>query len=421
MVTEKIDGTMKQAVENLFTFIRWALVALVTGLLVGGAGSLFYYSLRWATAFRQQHPQMLFLLPVAGLAIVFLYHLGKSPNPKGTNLVIQAVRADANLPGKMAPLIFLSTLLTHLFGGSAGREGAALQLGGSLGTLLGRLFRLDEAYKNIIIMCGMSAAFAALFGTPIAATIFSMELVNVGVMYYAALVPCALAAVVASMFADWVGVPPEQFHLAQIPQVNANTVIHVLVLAVLCACISILMCFALHQAEHLFARLIPNQYFRAAVGGLLIIGMVYLFGTRDYLGAGMDVVEHAICEGEATPTAFLLKILFTAVTLGAGYKGGEIVPAFFVGATFGCLVGHLIGLEPSFAAALGLVAVFCGVTNCPLTALLMSFELFGFSAPSLFLLVLAVSYMLSGYYSLYSAQKIIYGKTAPTFVDRPAH
>lgn len=409
-----------EAARNLKTFLKWILMALITGGVVGGVGSLFYYTLSWATQFRQDHSWTLFLLPVAGLLIIFLYRVSNTPEPKGTNLVIEAVRTDTHIPAKMAPLIFVSTALTHLFGGSAGREGAALQLGGSLGNLLGRVFHTDEMYKNIMIMCGMSAAFSALFGTPVAATVFAMEMESVGVMYYAALVPCALSAVVAFLIAEQLKIPPEGFHLEEIPPITLGVVFQVMLLAVLCALVSILFCFCLHQGGKLMSKSFPNQYLRAFIGGLAVIVLTFLCGSRDYLGAGMDVIHRAM-EGQVVPAAFLLKILFTAVTLGSGFKGGEIVPTFFVGATFGCLAGQWIGLSPSFCAALGLVAMFCAVTNCPITALLISFELFGFAAPPLFLLALAVSYMLSGYYSLYSAQKIVYDKTKPRFINRPTH
>ena len=338
---------------------------------------------------------------------------------KGTNLVLSAVRSEERVPFRMAPLIFASTVLTHLFGGSAGREGAALQLGGSLAQTLGRFLHLDEKDMHIITMCGMSACFSALFGTPLAATVFSMEVVSVGIMYYAALVPCAAASLIAAGISGWFGVPPTFFSVSGIPQAAALVpMLRTLVLAALCAAISVTFCYILHGSSHLFQRFLPNPYLRAFLGGCGVLGLMLLCGSRDYLGAGVPVIAQAI-SGSAHPTAFLWKMIFTATTLAAGFKGGEIVPTFFVGATFGCFAGALLGLPPSFAAALGLCAVFCGVTNCPLTSMLIAFELFGFSGAPYFLLAVSVSYMLSGYYSLYSKQKIVYSKYKPEYIDAP--
>ncbi|WP_242968879.1 chloride channel protein [Marasmitruncus massiliensis] len=419
--TEQPYQTICCICENLRVFLKWLFVALITGGLIGGVGSLFHIALNYATELRITHGWMIWLLPLAGVLIVFLYRLCNIREPRGTDLVIEAVRTSEELPAIMAPLIFVSTILTHLCGGSAGREGAVLQIGGSIGNKLGKCMRLDdEKSKNIMIMCGMSAAFSALFGTPVTATVFSMELISVGVMYYAALVPCAVSAVIALEVARACGVAPEAFQVYGIPDTNIGSISRVLVLSLLCAGLSIVFCFCLHQAGRLYKKYLSNQYLRAAAGGALVLLLVLVFQTREYLGAGMDVIERSI-QGEALPWAFALKLLFTAVTLGAGYKGGEIVPGFFVGATFGCVVGGFLGLHPSFGAALGLVALFCGVTNCPITALMLAFELFHFTGVLFFLLAVAVSYMLSGYFSLYSAQKFVYAKTRPEFINRCAH
>lgn len=419
--TKKPYQLAQPVYENLLAFFKWLFVAVLTGGLIGLVGSLFALALQFATEYRVAHSWTLWLLPLAGLLIVFLYRISNVKEPRGTDFVIEAVRTSEELPAKMAPLIFVSTVLTHLFGGSAGREGAVLQIGGSIGNVLGKFLRLDdEKSKNIMIMCGMSAAFSALFGTPVTATIFAMELISVGIMYYAALVPCAVSAVVALEVAHAFGITPTVFRVIGIPEMGAASVVRVLVLSLFCAGLSVIFCFVLHQAGRLYKKYIPNPYLRAAAGGALIILLVFVFQTRDYLGAGGDVIQRSI-QGEALPWAFALKLLFTAVTLGAGFKGGEIVPSFFVGATFGCVFGGLLGLNPSFGAALGLAALFCGVTNCPITTLMLSFELFGFSGSIYFLLTIAVSYMLSGYYSLYSAQKIVYAKTKPQFINRNAH
>ncbi len=319
----------------------------------------------------------------------------------------------------MAPLIFISTILTHLFGGSAGREGAALQLGGSIGNQLGRWFRFDEKDRRIVVMCGMSAAFAAIFGTPVAASIFAMEVVSVGVMYYAALVPCVFSSLIASKVATDMGINPELFTILHIPEFHLVPSIKIILLALCCAALSVLFCMALHGLGDVYRLKLKNPYFRIIFSSCLIILLTVLLQTTDYMGAGVPVIEEAI-KGQVRPEAFFLKMLFTALTLEAGFKGGEIVPSFFVGATFGCLFGQLLGISPSLCAAVAMVAVFCGVTNCPITSMLIAFELFGYEAVPYFLIAISVSYLMSGYYGLYHDQTIVYSKYKTEYINRKA-
>ncbi len=409
----------REAVDNLLAFLKWMMLALVCGLVIGLAGTAFHFCLDFAQRARQTYPWLIWLLPLGGVLITALYRWGGIQNDRGTNFVLIAVRANEKLSFKTAPLIFVSTFFTHLLGGSAGREGAALQLGGSLAAKLGRLLHLDEKDARILTMCGMSAAFSALFGTPVTSAIFSMEVISVGVMYYSAIVPCVLSAIVGNQVAALFGVQPVSFALAGVPELSAPGLARVILLGVLCAVLSILFCVCMHQSAALYKRLIPNKFLCAAVGGLLVALLTLAVGSRDYNGAGMEVIARAVA-GQARPEAFALKLLFTALTLGAGFKGGEIVPAFFTGATFGNVMGKLLGLSPSFGAGLGLVALFCGVTNCPISSLMLSVELFGARGFPLFALVVAVSFMLSGYYGLYSEQKIIYSKFKPEFIDKKA-
>lgn len=417
---ELIRNKLIHQTKLVGTSIRWVIFAILSGLIVGGIGTLFYFGMYLVTLTRTKNPWLIFLLPVSGLVIVGCYRLLHDEKDTGTNLVLSAIHSDEELPLRMAPLIFLSTLITHLFGGSAGREGAALQLGGSIGNGLGKLFCFDDKDKHIMIMCGMSAAFSALFGTPMAAAVFSMEVVSVGVMYYAALVPCVISSLVASMVARYFGVSQELFLIEKIPAFRFLPAVKISVLAILCAGVSILFCIMLHSSDHLYKRFFKNAYIRIFVGGCLVIALTLLVGDQTYNGAGMNMIEQYM-QGQVPPEAFILKMLFTAVTLGAGFKGGEIVPSFFTGAAFGCLFGNILGFSPSLCTAVGMTAVFCGVTNCPITALLISFELFGYDAMPYFLLAVAFSYMLSGYYGLYSSQKIIYSKYKTNYINRKTH
>lgn len=407
---ELLVTAFKKGCGTVLVFLKWIFMAGVVGLFAGAVGCLFNFGIEWATGMREQNGWLLFLLPAGGVAIAFIYKFCGREHDKGTNAVLAAIHNNERITILTAPLIFISSIITHLFGGSAGREGAALQLGGSIGEQVGRWFRLDDKDSRLIVMCGMSGAFSALFGTPVTAAVFSMEVVSVGVMYYAAVVPCIVSAGVGYLLSVWVGLAPTRFTILEFPPLAAVPLLQALALGILCAGLSYLFCYALQAARYGYERFLPNVYLRAAVGGALVIALTLLVGTRDYNGAGGPVIAEAMA-GNANPAAFLLKILFTAVTLGAGFKGGEIVPVLFTGSTFGAFAGRLLGMHPSFGGGIGMAALFCGVTNCPISSMLLSMELFGGQGVLFFAVACAASYMLSGYCGLYSEQRIIYSKT----------
>lgn len=403
--------------ENVHYFLKWIILAGIIGGLGGLAGGCFARCVVWATGFREANSWTLYLLPFAGLAIVFCYRLLGEEKNRGTNMVIESISSHEEVAPATAPLIFLATVLTHLTGGSAGREGAALQLGGSIGSMIGKRIDLDEKDLKIAVMCGMSAVFGALFGTPVAAGIFSMEVISIGVMYYAALVPCLFSAFLGAWISGALGVEPEHYLIREIPQFSFSSAAYVVVLGIFCAVISIGFCMLLHRSEQFWHKRIPNPWIRISVAGVLLIVLTLLVGTRDYNGGSMQLIEHAM-EGRARYQDFLLKALFTAVTLSGGFKGGEIVPTLCVGSSFGCMVGQLMGISPSFSAACGMAALFVGVTNCPISSLIIALELFGGEALPFLAIVVAVSFTLSGYYGLYSSQKFVYSKTRTEFINR---
>lgn len=416
-MNEKTKASIKHTAKRAYTSFKWVVFSILMGLIVGGLGTLFYFGIGKVTEIRATYWWMIFLLPIGGLIITALYRLRKIEKDMGTNLVINAIHSQTDVPWDMAPLIFVSTIITHLFGGSAGREGAALQFGGSIGCTIGKLFRFDEKDKHLMIMCGMSAAFSALFGTPMAAAIFSMEMISVGVMHYSALVPCVISSLVSHAVAGYFGCKNELFLVENIPNFDVKNAVILSILAILSALLSILFCVVLHQTENLYRKLFKNAYIRVFVGGCIIIGLTLLVGDQRYNGTGVNIISQCI-EGSVRPQDFILKIVFTALTLGAGYKGGEIVPSFFTGAAFGCLFGNLFGISPTLCTAVGMISMFCGVTNCPISSLLISFELFGYDGMPYFLLAVALSYMFSGYFGLYRSQKIMYSKYKTNYINR---
>ena len=414
---------LKERMAHIGLYVAALLKWMAVGALVGGVGGFvgaaFHLGVSYATAVRQAHPWILYLLPVGGVVIAGLYKLCRLEG-KGTNAVIESVHFGKSVPTLLVPLIFVATVITHLLGGSAGREGAALQIGGGIGYRTGMLLRLGEKDLPLATLCGMSGVFAALFGTPLTATVFALEVISVGVLYYAGLLPCITASLTGYYIATVMGVEPTRFTVAM-PALSWPTLGLVTALAVGCALVSILFCRGLHITERLAERWLKNSFLRAAVGGLIIVLATLALGTTDYNGAGMDVIQRAVEQGQADGWAWFLKLAFTAVTIGCGFKGGEVVPSFFVGATFGCAAGGLLGLPPSFAAAVGLVAVFCGAVNCPIASVILSVELFGAGGMAYFAAACAVSYLLSGYCGLYSSQTILYSKLKAEFINVHTH
>ena len=416
-IKEKIEYYIGEITRTSYHFIKWSVLSIFIGGLVGVISSAFAHVLSAAAVYRKGYPWLLFLLPIAGFIIVFLYKkFGKDDG--GTNQVFSTVRARDEVPATAAPLIFVSTALTHLTGGSAGREGAAIQLGGSIANQLGRLLKLDEEDTQVVVMCGMSAGFAALFGTPMAAAIFSLEVISVGIMYYTALMPCMIASLMAAGVAEALGVHAESFHIAEIPHLTPVNGMKMGTIAIACAVLSILFCMALKLVGKAYGRWLKSKYVRIAVAAVIIIGLNLVLGTTDYMGPGAELIVKAVEYGEARPLDFFRKMLLTALTMKAGFKGGEIVPSFCIGATLGCVLGQILGLSPGLCAACGMVAVFCGVTNCPITSMLIAFELFGFNGVSYFLIAIAVSYATSGYYGLYKDQTIVYSKYKAKYVNQ---
>ena len=414
---ESLSHSLQAAKRPARVLVLWLVLAAAVGLVCGGVGTAFHLSVEAVTELRGEHGWILWLLPLAGLVIVALYK-GTRCEGMGTNNVIRAVQSGEAVSPLLVPAIFLGTVLTHLCGGSAGREGAALQMGGSIGYNVGRLFHLSDHDRRTATVCGMAAFFSALFGTPLAATLFAMMVEDVGLTFSVAFVPGFLAALVAYGVSLACGISPTRFALADAPALTADAVLKVMVLGAACAVVSRLFCGLLHFTEHALPKRLPNPWVRAAVGGMAVVALSYLMGVGRYNGAGMGVIAAAVEQGEALPWDFLCKALLTAITLASGFKGGEVVPSFYIGATFGCAVGPLLGLPAGFSAAVGLVAVFCGATNTLIPSILMAYELFQGEGLELVALGCGVCYMLSGYHGLYSSQTFVTEKWASEYHEK---
>ena len=395
--------------------LQWFFLAIPTGLICGLVGTLFHLSVELVTELRADQPWLLFLLPAAGLLITALYKATKCEGV-GTNNVIRAVQSGEPVSILLVPAIFLGTVLTHLCGGSAGREGAALQMGGSIGWNVGALLHLKDHARRTATISGMAAFFSALFGTPLTAALFAMMVEDVGLTFTSAFVPAFTSALIAYGCSLAFGIAPTHFAITA-PELTVWNAFLVILLGFACAAVSRLFCGLLHFMEHKVPQLLPNPWLRVFVGGVAVIAFSYLFGVGRYNGAGMGVITAAVEQGEALPWDFLCKIFLTALTLSCGFKGGEVVPSFFVGATFGCVFGPLLGLPAGFAAAVGLVSIFCGATNALIPSILLGFELFSGAGLELIALGCGICYMLSGHHGLYNSQTFVTNKLRPEYMS----
>ena len=397
-------------------FLKWTVLAVIIGLFGGVVGSLFHMCIDWVTEVRIHNTWFIYLLPLGGLAIILAYKLCSKFGKLNTDRVIKSVQENQNIPFILTPLIFFGATVSHLLGASVGREGAALQIGGSIGSSVGSLVRLKTNEKHIVVVAGMASVFSALFGTPVTAAVFAIEVASVGIMHYGSLLPAVVASVTAYFVAGAFGIEPVRFAVGSVDFAGVLPIIQVTAIAILCAVFSIVFCSSVKKVESLGKKYIPNSYIRSAVGGVLVIALTLVLGTTAYNGAGMDVIADAL-KGNSRYEAFLLKLIFTVISIVAGFKGGEIVPTFFMGSTLGCVVAGLIGFDASVGASLGFVAMFCGVVNCPVASLFLATEVFGTDSIIMFAYVCAVSYALSGNYGLYKSQKILYSKIDDHYIE----
>ena len=411
------DNPAVHGLLHLRGFVNWAILGVLIGIIGGLLGAVFHICVDAVTELREAHGWILWLLPAGGAAIALLYRL--SGVTVSANEVLSAARSNQKLPVLTLPVIFVSTVITQLFGGSAGKEGAAIQMGGTLGFQLGKLLKLDEKDEHVAVMCGLSAVFAAVFGTPVTACFFALEVISIGAMYYVALIPCIFAVMTASQLTRLLGLSSLGWTIP-IPAFGVGPLLEVLLLSVCCALLSIVFCIGLHRGSHLAARVIPCGELRGLIGGGAIVVLTLLCGTRIYNGSGFGLIDAALA-GTASPWAFLLKLVFTVVTISFGFKGGEIVPTMAIGASVGALIASLTGADPAFLGGLGLIGLFCSMVNCPAASILLGVELFGAEGLLYYTMTCTVCFALSGNYGLYSSQKLLYSKLRAEFINTTVH
>jgi H+/Cl- antiporter ClcA len=394
--------------------LKWMLITVPVAAIIGSACAFFLWLLQVATETRVQNDWLLFLLPVAGVAVGALYHMFGQSLEGGNNLIMDQIHeAGGGVPGRMAPLVLLGTVITHLFGGSAGREGTAVQIGGSIASVFGRTLKLRGVDMQVLLMSGVAAGFGSVFGTPLTGAIFAIEVLAIGRIHYEALVPCLIASVVGDLTCTAWGVHHTYYHIATMQTVTSVRVEWMLlgkvaVAAVAFGLVSQIFAEMTHGLHRFFRRLTRVPVLQPAVGGLLVILLTVLLGTRDYLGLGVTssdphavTILSAFTAGGATPLSWWWKVLFTAITLSSGFKGGEVTPLFFIGATLGNVLAMLLGSPVDLFAGLGFVAVFAGATNTPVACTIMGIELFGAEYAIFIAVACFLAYLFSGHSGIY--------------------
>lgn len=419
-------------VKNL---LRWTLLIIPIAIAIGSMVALFLWLLSWSIHFRFKHPYLLYFLPVAGIAIHFIYKLVGGSSEKGNNLIIDEIhQPGCGVPKRMGPVVLLTTIITHLFGGSAGREGTAVQIGGSIAQAFGKWFKLNEADTSIVLIAGIAAGFGAVFGTPLTGAIFAMEVLTIGRIQYNALLPCLIAGIIGDVTVATWGVHHTAYHIAVLAGTShwyaAYTAFDFLLLAkVIIASVafglaSYLFAYMVHGIKAFFVKRIPKQWMIPVVGGLIIIGLTALIGKPDYLSLGIDpehagavTIPSAFNAGGAGTWSWLWKTIYTTITLASGFKGGEVTPLFYIGATLGNTLSVLMDAPVSLFAALGFIAVFAGATNTPLACTFMGIELFGGQYALFFAVACFTAYFFSGHSGIYGSQRIGVAKIQSRFSD----
>ena len=406
---------MKEKIKNyiyrvrfeqvIFGYIlKWILVTAVAGALIGSASALLLSSLNWATDYRESHLWIIGLLPLAGLVIGLIYHYFAGTAARGNNFLIEEIHSAHNIiPFKMAPLVYIGTVLTHLFGGSAGREGTGVQMGGAIADFMSRVFRMHPYDRKIMIQIGIGAGFASVFGTPLAGAVFALEVIIVGRMRYDAILPIFLASFFANYACHAWGIKHTVYHITQVPELGVDILLWVLLASVFFGLTARLFSRSIEFWSRTAKKYVAYAPFRPLFGGICIALCVWVMGTTKYIGLGVPVIVNSFSETQMWYD-FLLKLILTTFTIGVGFKGGEVTPLFFVGATLGSALSAVIPLPLSFMAGIGFVAVFAGATNTPIACTFMGIELFGVEAGIYLGIACVASYLFSGHTGIYTAQ-----------------
>ena len=398
-------NNFKESIIILKNFIKWFLLSVLSGIIVGIVISFFLKSLQLATSIRKANPIIIALLPFGGALVSYLYLKYGKDSSKGNNLIIERInKGEADIPFRMAPLVFFGTFITHLFGGSAGREGTGVQIGASITSKLSKLLKLNKKDTTIIIISGVSSGFGVVFGTPIAGTIFGLEVSTIGKMRYEAIIPCLISSYIGNFIARLLKVQHTHYPMEVVSNSDYTIFYKVILCSILFGLISKLFSELTHYLKQYFTQLIPKPYIKSFVGGCIVILIALVLQTQMYLGLSLDLLKHSF-ENSVVGYTFIFKLILTSITLSTGFQGGEVTPLFVIGATLGSFLAPIINLPISFLAGLGMIAVFCGGTKTPLASFAMGLELFGGGNIKYIFITCVISYVFAGKSGIYSSQE----------------
>ena len=395
-----------EQIPSLVYLLKWFLICLTLGAIAGSVSAFFLISLDWATNWRESHLWIIALLPIGGFIIGLSYHIFGNNVVKGNNLLLEELHNPRKIiPFRMAPLVLFGTILTHFFGGSAGREGTAVQIGGAIADRFTKVLKLSDRDRQIVMIAGISAGFASVFGTPLAGGIFAFEVLILGRIRLDAIIPSFMAAVLADYFCQFWNVSHTQYHIGSVAAMTPMNLLWSLLAGIIFGLVAMLFSKSTHFWSRLFKNKIKYPPLRPAIGGVILAIAIYFIGTTKYIGLGIPTIVDAF-NVNLNSYDFLLKVLFTSFTLGAGFKGGEVTPLFFIGATLGNILIWFIPLPMGLLAGMGFVAVFAGATNTPIACTIMGIELFGIESGVFIALACSTAYLFSGHSGIYSSQII---------------
>ena len=393
------------------SFLKWSFYGGIVGILCGMASAIFLHGLDWVTDVRENHKEIIYFLPIAGVFTSYLYMKFGKNSSRGNNLILEEIQnKKEEVPLRMGGLVLISTLISHLFGASVGREGTAVQMGGSFASTIAKIFKLNERDRKIILMSGISGGFGSVFGTPLAGAIFGMEVSAIGAIKYEALIPCFMASFIGDIVTQALFVHHTKYMIGAVPTVTIIVLVKVLIASAVFGIVAAIFSEAIHFFKRVFAKYIKNPLLRPFVGGVIVIVLTAIVGTSIFNGIGVKTIKDAFTVG-VNPLTFAGKILFTSLSLGSGFQGGEVTPLFYVGATLGDTLSGILDLPMAFLAGLGLIGVFAGASNTPIACFILGIELFGSEGMVYFFIVSILSYMFSGHRGIYTSQMVATAKS----------